>query len=280
MTSLVSAGVLRNAFNLYFQAGEVYKIPFGPLRGVKVRYDSEIQLRFMLGRWETENLALLDRVLIRGKILAKESVICDLGASLGVYSIWFARVLGGACTIYAFEPSPYPAARLQDTIALNRLSGITVVEQACHQRTGPVEFFVGPNHDASSLDAAWAGEGKSVARKIMVPATTLDDFFYGAEGREGPDFIKIDIEGGGAYALGACARSIETKRPLMLIESHSVAEDSAIRDLVLAHDYRAYRITNRRWVREPREIGPHPDGIWGTLLLYPGEMHARIAKLI
>ncbi|MGH9172983.1 MAG: hypothetical protein ACRD1H_01430, partial [Vicinamibacterales bacterium] len=60
------------------------------------------------------------------------------------------------------------------------------------------------------------------------------------------------------------------------IESHTPDEDRAISRLITAHDYCAYRFTNRRIVTHPSETHPDPEGVWGTLLLYPREQRGRV----
>lgn len=104
-----------------------------------------------------------------------------------------------------------------------------------------------------------------------VLTTTLNDYVNSPQARSGPDFIKMDIEGGGSYALRGSDRCIAEKRPLFLIESHTPDEDRAISDLILRYPYDAYRLTNHRWVNAPDQTYPDPDGVWGTLLLWPAE---------
>jgi hypothetical protein len=122
------------------------------------------------------------------------------------------------------------------------------------------------------LNAEWAG-AESTA--LSVPMTSLDVFFAG---RRGPDFIKIDIEGGGVFALPGCRRVLSEKRPFVLIESHTPAEDRAISKVLIDLDYRGFRLTNREWVRNPHLTHPDREGVWGTLLLVPRELEERTSS--
>ena len=90
----------------------------------------------------------------------------------------------------------------------------------------------------------------------------------------------MDIEGGGVFALRGCDRVVAKTRPLFLIESHTPDEDGAIRDLIRRHDYAAYRVDNNQWVTAPDEVHPHPQGVWGTMLLCPSELRTGLVAAL
>ena len=118
------------------------------------------------------------------------------------------------------------------------------------------------------------------AEKIAVPTVTLDDFIYGAAAHRPPDFIKMDIEGGGTFALPGCAHCLQEQRPLLLIESHTPGEDRAISQVLLTFNYQAFRLNDWRWVLQRAETHPHPQGVWGTLLVCPIERRDAVAEVI
>lgn len=45
---------LRTLLGLYYKEGNEYRIPFGPLRGKRLVYRSDITFHTMLGIWELE----------------------------------------------------------------------------------------------------------------------------------------------------------------------------------------------------------------------------------
>lgn len=274
-----NSAILRALLRACYREGHVYRVPWGPLRGTVLRYDRSITFHDMLGLRELRNFAVLSTVWKAGGWLTPRAVICDVGANIGVYTVWFARRLAGPGRVYAFEPAPAVADRLRDTLVINRVMNATVVAQACADRVGLINFFLADNHHCSSLDAVRAGGSGHRPHPITVQATTLDQFFMaGPAPREAPDFIKMDIEGGGVFALKGCDACVRLKQPLMLIESHSPAEDRAISDLLVRHDYQAYRVTDGRWVEAIRDTHPNPGGVWGTLLLCPSAARAALAS--
>lgn len=265
----LNSSMARKLLALYYAQGRAYRIPFGQLRGTRLRYDNDINYHMMLGLWEPANLTLLKKVF--DHYWAEQDaplVVCDVGANVGFFTLWFARQVSDQGTVYAFEPAPVALARLREHLVLNRIPNVEVLPYACSDREGTIDFYVGFHHHSSSLDAQWANGSQSGAEKISVPTTTLDRFFV-EEGRPLPHLIKMDIEGGGTLALKGCRRLAAERRPLLLIESHTPAEDRAISDLILEQGYHAFRVTNMQWVTQPSKTHPHPDGVWGTLLLCP-----------
>lgn len=272
---------LRQALALYFRAGRRYRVWWGPLQGMTLEYDAGVNFHVILGVWETANYRFLNRLLADPAILKPGSVVVDMGANLGYFTLWVDRLLrraGGK--VWAFEPSPSILPMLKRNLAANRATQVELVQMACSDHEGTVDFYVGDHHHISSLDGAWASQGKGLSAPIQVPTTTLDSFFCSSNDAGGPDFIKIDIEGGGVFALRGMDRCIETKRPLIWIESHTPAEDRAIADLILKHDYQAFRLQTGRAVLERGQTHPHPEGVWGTLLLFPSEKTESLRKVL
>lgn len=269
----VNSDLLRRALGGVYREGGIYRVPFGPLAGARLQYDPSISFHLMLGLGEMESFDVLSRAL-RVLVGRRPTVAYDVGANIGIYALWLSRALGPGSVVYAFEPSPGPFARLSRHVALNRAHAIHPVPMALSDHDGEVAFYVSrAHHSTSSLDPALAGGDG--AERISVAATTLDSFCASGAGPS-PDLIKVDIEGGGVTALKGFDGCVARKAPLMLIESHSPGEDRAISDLILAHDYQAYRLNNRRWVRSLATTHPDPEGVWGTVLLCPARDRERL----
>ncbi len=246
-----------------------------------MRYDRPINFHAILGLWELSNFEILSKVFVNGGFLKGEMVVCDVGANLGIYSLWFSKLLRGRGIIYAFEPSPEIAGRLRENISLNDAGNVEMVELACSDKSGTTEFFLGGHHHISSLHADWAAAGVSVSpRKVIVRSSTLDDFSFGGTSRKGPDFIKMDIEGGGTLALKGCSRCVQEKRPIFLMESHTPDKDRAICDLIGEHDYQAYRVEDHSWVKNLTKTFPDKQGVWGVLLLCPSEARGKLSRVL
>ena len=276
-----NSSLVRRTLSMYYREGRPYRLPFGPLRGTRLHYDRSVNFHVVLGLWESKSYAFLSRLLKEGRIITPGFTVADVGANLGYFSLWMARQIRPVCgKVYAFEPSPTIVPTFRKNLALNPGEPIELVEQACSDHVGTVEFFIGAHHHISSVDGAWASDGRNDSKKIVVKATTIDAFFDEATGRPAPDFIKVDIEGGGVYALKGIDRVVARKRPLIWMESHNPAEDRAISDFVHKNGYGAFRSRDDKEVTKLDETYPHPEGIFGTLLLYPKERRDQLLPVL
>jgi FkbM family methyltransferase len=275
-----NSAAARAALSLFYRPGSTHRILFGPLRGLRMYYEPSINFHAILGLWEAEILDFIGAIFVRTGLLPKSSVIADVGANIGYYSLWFSRILAPQGLVYAFEPSLDISAITRRNLKLNDVKNIEVIEIACGAEVGTTEFFIADHHHASSIHRDWASSGSGDARAVEVPVTSLDAFFSSKAARKPPSFIKIDIEGGGTHALPGCRNIFQTVRPYVLIESHTVEEDQAISKVLVEHRYRAYRLNDRAWVTNPTAVHPAEDGVWGTMLLIPTEQFKPVADAI
>ncbi len=263
-----NSGVVRHLLSFIYKENEWYKIPFGSLKGIKIHYDREVNYHAVLGLWELEHFHFLEKHVFSGNNPPK--VIADVGANIGLYSIWFDRQMQGKGTVHAFEPAPYALKKLNEHIVQNHISHVIPVAKACTEKKSTINFFIGFHHHSSSLLESWAGGGQVKPEKIEVPGIPLDDYFTEG-GFPFPDLIKMDIEGGGVFALKGCSRIAKEKRPYLFIESHNEEEDKAIGAFCLEHNYQAYHLAEERWVKNLQNPHPDPEGVWGNLFLTPTE---------
>jgi len=273
-----NSSLARSLLRLYFRDGKDYRVLFGPLKGYRLYYDSSINFHAALGIWDLEGLEILEKFFKGTGILNGEPCLADVGANIGFISLWYAKLMGGRGKVYAFEPAPGTLSILKKNLELNHSTNIEPVAKACSNNENDIEFFLAPHHHCSSLVESWASTKEQKAEKIVVKATTLDKFFLN-EGRW-PDFIKMDIEGGGVYALKGCDLCVEKARPYFWIESHTPEEDRAISDLIVRHNYQAYRVQTRTWAKNLKNTHPDPDGVWGTLLLCPSEKAEQLKTVL
>ncbi len=274
------SSILRRALGLYFREGRVYRLSFGPLRGMRMVYDRSVNYHTILGLGEPEQFQVLSKISVPLQLFQDNSVVCDLGANIGTYALWFSRHLRGKGVVYAFEPAPSAVEKLSRNLSLNEAANVQLVEEACSDRTGEAELFLGVHPCCSSVNRDWVSQAGGIAERVVVRTTTLDNFFYGSKPREGPDFIKMDIEGGGAAALKGCDACVRQKRPLFLVESHTPEEDLATGALLMRHNYQAYRLNNAQWVKVFSQPYTHPMGVWGNMLLCPSEKQKRLYELL
>jgi FkbM family methyltransferase len=265
-----NSAFIRNLLSLRFREDHFYRIPFGAIRGSRLYYRKDINFHAMMGVWEKESLRVLNRIIYRFGLNQPDKVIADVGANIGYYSIFFSKYLDPSAMIFAFEPSLEILPVLRKNLVVNNITNVKILELACADHSGRDEFFIAEHHHESSLLKEWSNNA-TTGTKTVVATITLDDYFEKFNQGRYPDLIKMDIEGGGIYALKGCTSCISKNRPFILIESHNPAEDQAVSNVLQQFNYEAYRSTNDKWVIHKDRNYPDPDGVWGTMLLMPAE---------
>jgi FkbM family methyltransferase len=144
------------------------------------------------------------------------SVILDVGANVGVLSMFMARWAQPRGQVHAFEPNPISKQVLIDHLRLNKLSNrVTVCPVALSDVEGVTAFFAADTSGKSSLSNANMGLD---AKQIQVPVTTIDAYCSSQNIR--PSLIKIDVEGFEFSVLNGARNTLREFRPSVLVELH------------------------------------------------------------
>jgi FkbM family methyltransferase len=126
-------------------------------------------------------------------------IIFDIGGSIGICAIPFARMVGPSGHVYAFEANPPNFELLCQNIKLNNLSNVTSVNCAVAEKAGFIE--IPKRLESSNYSLASASPDGT----IRMQALRLDDFAE-EHGIDRIDFMKIDIEGSETNALKGAAK--------------------------------------------------------------------------
>ncbi len=147
------------------------------------------------------------------------SVVFDVGANIGQYSLLASKLVGEGGQVYAFEPSPDVLNKLQENIKLNSAENIEVVAKAVTAKSGRMQFYTASeqgNQGVGSLLPAEAYRAHTrSADSIDVEALTLDDFCED-RGIERVDFLKIDVEGFDLEVLKGAGKLMERNPDLVV----------------------------------------------------------------
>jgi FkbM family methyltransferase len=217
-------GPLRRPFRAIARrlTGDSSQIVWGPLKG---KLFTGEELIYRLGIYELHVQYALEELLHAG------DVFYDVGANNGYLSLLAAQRVETEGIVYAFEPLPQNALRMQTLMAVNRIGNYQLIEKAVSNKSGTIEFYLGDDGDPYTPSLIRDSRGQS----LNVMATTLDDF---AADHSWPDLIKMDIEGAEAMALeGATKLLNDANAPNWLIEVHSVETDRQVRSNLLKHGY-------------------------------------------
>jgi FkbM family methyltransferase len=191
----------------------VYTVRSGPARGMRVRGGF-----LFLPKPPPKEMPLLEHVAqyLPGK------VAYDVGANIGLVTLFLARCVGEKGLVIAFEPTPLNADRLMENVRLNKLQHVRVYQKALGDTETVTTIVYTP--DASGIatlreDLAQRYRKQYVLHDFQVEVVPLDTLVE-SESLPLPDFLKIDIEGYEYPMLLGARQTIQRARPMIFVELH------------------------------------------------------------
>jgi FkbM family methyltransferase len=159
------------------------------------------------------------------KNLPVDTVMYDVGAHIGMYSITAARDLPKS-KVYAFEPNPRTYLSLLKNIqAFNLQDRIEPYNIGLSDKNNREQFYISSAPARSSLYPKWAGIfNYKIEREITIKCERLDDAIKNYE-LPAPTLIKIDTEGNEVPILRGAMRTLIRSYPTLIIESHGNKEE-------------------------------------------------------
>ncbi len=156
------------------------------------------------------------------KHLKQGDTVIDIGAHIGLYSVFFAKQTNGK--VYSFEPTPDTASVLRETIKINHCKkNVTVVQAAVSEKPGLATFYTDDAdvHTGNSLVALDLGSDSKRKGAYQVPVTSVDQVRM--ENNLTIDFLKIDAEGVELDVLKGARNTFLTDRPKGILGLHPFA---------------------------------------------------------
>jgi FkbM family methyltransferase len=188
--------------------------------------------------WESGIAAVHEKaaLALAAGAVAKDAVIYDIGANLGLYSILLSRIAGAGGYVYCIEANPVCLYFLQANLALNRVPGFEILPLALLGTTTQVEFRINYRNLLVGIAGPLPYMGKP-GHVIDVSAAPLDQLIERHDLRP-PDFIKMDIEGAEVHAIAGMRQTLARHRPAILMELHG---QDAAQGTLDAVDWAGYR---------------------------------------
>ncbi|PCI07112.1 MAG: hypothetical protein COB73_08790 [Flavobacteriaceae bacterium] len=243
-------------FNLF--KGVVVKGSFNGLT-LMLHIDDWIQSQlYFLGEYEMAELKTLNA------FLNDKSVFVDLGANLGLFSLYASQLVGEKGQVISFEPFKKNYEALSDNVSINNLLNIQIENLAI----GEKDSFVNLYYDSNEMNLGMVSTSyidNAYVEKINV--ITLDSYFE-QNSISRLDFIKIDIEGHEYKALLGMNDILIRFHPTILIEILNNADVSINKKNIYNYlenlGYKKYFINNEGGVSKVQTDSKRQNYIFTT----------------
>ncbi|GIV18162.1 MAG: hypothetical protein KatS3mg022_3597 [Armatimonadota bacterium] len=205
--------------------------------------------RLFAGRPPTEE----ERFLLSLDLLGK--TVYDVGANVGIMTLFFARSVGDSGRVVAFEPHPYSYRRLNRNLRVNRLSNVTSFQCAIGDTAAVLDLFQPSWHlSAATFDREKAVQLKEGALIIhQVEVDSLDSLIARYH-LPLPDMVKVDVEGFEVHVLRGARETIQRCYPDWFIEIHrnvhGESTTSQVVEMLTTYSYQFYHVETQSVVTQ------------------------------
>jgi FkbM family methyltransferase len=183
-----------------------------------------------------------ETILWMDKFGSKKNIFFDVGANVGVYSLYYASLY--KTRVFAFEPQYNNLSLLSRNLKLNNLqSYVTLVPNPLY-KINKIDFlFSSSNNEAASASATFKKKNffisKDFEKKLMMSFSI--DFLVKNNLVPIPNIIKIDVDGNELDVIKGAQKTISTRNcKSILIEKNNKISDDLI-DKILYKNFYLYK---------------------------------------
>jgi FkbM family methyltransferase len=189
------------------------------------------------------------------QVVQEGSVVVEVGANIGVHTLFFARQVGPNGAVIAFEPQRVVFQTLCANMALNSVTNCQCYQQAVGAQPGEIcvpvlDYLRENNYGGLSLGTLREGE--------RTPLATLDSLSLGR-----CSFLKVDVEGMEAAVLEGAANLIEQCRPILYVENDRREKAAELVRTIDRLGYALYWHTPPLF--NPQNYLQNPENVFGNI---------------
>jgi FkbM family methyltransferase len=159
-------------------------------------------------------------------------VVVDVGANIGVHTVWLSRKVGPSGVVLAVEPERTNFTILNLNKRINNLSNVIPIMLALGADSGEAQLLL-PRPSVMGQVTTIPSSTLSKPSVVTVDCETLDDVIL-AFGVSQVSVIKIDVEGAELGVIQGAEQTIMKFRPRLVIEAHGLVNLSSLELLLKA----------------------------------------------
>jgi len=167
---------------------------------------------------DIERKALFEPHLIKfmERLLQPGDVCLDIGACLGIHTLFMSRLVGSKGQVYCFEPQKDIFSHLLiPNIVQNDLENVTAYKKAISDKDQEMYTtgFLNTGNNTINIGTAFVWSDPNRGNTGKVSCVTLDSLEF-----EKLDFIKLDCQGTEKMVLEGGRNTFKTHKPIVVIE--------------------------------------------------------------
>jgi FkbM family methyltransferase len=169
---------------------------------------------FCYGAYAYNELALLRDFALNLKGLRPAPIsFYDIGANIGHHTLYMAARVD---KVFAFEPFALVRALMEERLALNGVTNVTIFPVALGETEGDAPYY--PALDSNSGAGTLIKNRPGKFGSPVIVQVRRGDHLLNNEGLPRIDLLKVDVEGFEAYVFRGLASRIRQDRPAILAE--------------------------------------------------------------
>jgi FkbM family methyltransferase len=149
--------------------------------------------------------------------LNENSTVLDIGAHIGIYTMFFSQILHKKGKVYSFEPTRSTYQVLLDTIRINKSQNVIPINAAISDKDGELVFNLTTSTGVGSNSNSIVKTNNTKYSEI-VKSYSIDNFKKINNLKI--DCLKIDVEGAEYYALLGAKNTFEEDKPFGILALH------------------------------------------------------------
>ncbi len=247
-------------------------------RGKLHGYLMELDLSDDIERWVyfVRRFLDLDLQLLLDILLKPGDTFLDVGANVGMTTLFAASRVGLQGRVLSVEPQPSCCAKIRRNLELNQIRHVELNNVGLSDEPGLLTLHVLGGGTVMSTFAIGEGGHSNVREAISVQVFRGDDLFK--DKIIGRLTIKIDVEGFELHVLRGLSATIDQHRPAVVTEvdpeflQRAGVDADQLFDFFKERGYRGYMIElvrhhrkssiGLRPVERASELGSHSDILW------------------
>ncbi len=121
-------------------------------------------------------------------------VAYDIGANIGLYTVFLAMAVGGSGRVIGFEPELRSYHRCEENLRLNSLTNVRLFQLALGNEEREV-VLVADKQPWSGIHQVLRGKDSSADSRLQSSRLVIGDGFIAEQALPVPNIIKVDVEG-------------------------------------------------------------------------------------